>query len=429
MLTVGKGSYVSRKRPDEPVVITGIGMLTSVGNDRESVWSAVKQGRSGVQKVTGLRGIEDGRFIGGVVNLKDPVQGRLKVLPMCQIAAQEAIADSAIDLDAVDKDRFACALSAHMGDSRWVDEQMGFLPANDPNRVAWWRQWFPNTACMTLAHEYALNGPRLAFSTACASGLISIHSAVRAIRDGQCDIALTGGGDAIDPLFAAGFRSMRVLAFDDVPERACRPFDKNRSGFVLGEGAAIFVVERLSHALARGARIYAEIASTGAMAEAHHVTGLDAESEALTHLILTTLKKGRLRREDIGYINAHGTGTKQNDLVEMRAIRRALGPAADDVCVSASKSMLGHMINAAGCVELAITVMAMRDGFAPPTINLHDPDPECTFDCLPLEGRPNRFQHAMKLSVAFGGHLVAVALKRWNDSRTGFAYPNEERAA
>ncbi len=142
-------------------------------------------------------------------------------------------------------------------------------------------------------------------------------------------------------------------------------------------------------------------------------------------MIRETLRKAGLQPNDVGYINAHGTGTEQNDLVEMRAIRQALGRAADEVCVSSTKSMLGHMINAAGGVELALTVMAMRDGFAPPTINLTDPDPELTFDCLPLVGRRNRFQHALKLSVAFGGHLVAMALSRWNDAATGFAYPAE----
>lgn len=191
----------------------------------------------------------------------------------------------------------------------------------------------------------------------------------------------------------------------------------------------MLVVERLSHALDRGAKIYAEITSFRALAEAHHVTGLSEDSEAISYLISATLDRGGLKPSDIGYINAHGTATQQNDLLEMRGIRRAFGSAADDVCVSSIKSMLGHMINAAGGVELAITVLAMRDGFAPPTINLTDPDPELTFDCLPQVGRKNRFQHALKLCAAFGGHLVAIALSRWNDEVTGFAYPKEIKVA
>jgi 3-oxoacyl-(acyl-carrier-protein) synthase len=261
-------------------------------------------------------------------------------------------------------------------------------------------------------------------STACASSLVSFLTAVRSIQDGQCDLALAGGGDAIDALFAAGFKQMRALAESTDPATACRPFDRQRNGFVLGEGAGLFVIERLGHALRRGTRIYADVTAGKMLAEAHHVTGLDAECETLTHLIGITLDKAGLSAADVGYINAHGTGTQQNDLVEMRSIGKAFGKDVKNVCVSATKSMIGHAVNGAGAVELAITTLAMRDGFAPPTINHTDPDPECVFDCLPLVGRVNRFQHALKLSVAFGGHLVAIALSRWNHAHHGFAYPD-----
>jgi 3-oxoacyl-(acyl-carrier-protein) synthase len=403
-------------------------MIASVGPDRESVWRAVRQGISGVRRVRGLRGIPDDLLLGATVDLDIPL-GRLKVFPLSRIAADEAIADARLDLQSVDLDRFGCLISGHMGDSAWVDAQLGLIPPDDPQRVPWWKQFLPNMACSELANHYGLYGPRASYSTACATGLISVLSATRAIRDNQCDLAIAGGADAIDPLFAAGFNRMRVLADDDEPEHACRPFDRNRHGFVMGEGAAILIVERLSHALRRGAKIYAEIKSCTALAEAHHVTGLDAESDVLSHLISDTLRKARLKPADIGYINAHGTGTLQNDLVEMRGIRQALGPATDHVCVSSTKSTLGHIIKAAGGVELAITVLAMRDGFAPPTLNLTDPDPELTFDCLPLVGRRNQFQHALKKSVAFGSHLVAIALSRWNDSASGFAYPSEVKVA
>jgi 3-oxoacyl-(acyl-carrier-protein) synthase len=408
----------------EAIVVTGIGIITSVGRDRESVWRAVREGKSGVRRVGALRGVPAGLVLGAEVDLPGLPQGRMKVFPLSQIAAAEAIDDARVDVGSIAVDRFGCFINGHMGDSRFVDLRVGTLAAEDVG-VPWWQQFLPNMACTELANRFGLYGPRLSYSTACASSLIAVLSAVRAIRDDQCDIALTGGADAIDALFAAGFRQMKVLAEDDDPQRACRPFDRNRHGFVLGEGAAMLIVERFSHAVERGAKIYAEIKACTALAEAHHVTGLDAESESLTRLIKETLRKADLQPDDIGYINAHGTGTEQNDLVEMRAIRRGLGRAADRVCVSSIKSMLGHMINAAGGVELALTLMAMRDGFAPPTINLTDPDPELTFDCLPLVGRRNRFQHALKLSVAFGGHLVAVALSRWNDAASGFAYPAE----
>jgi 3-oxoacyl-(acyl-carrier-protein) synthase len=187
----------------------------------------------------------------------------------------------------------------------------------------------------------------------------------------------------------------------------------------------MLVLERYEHARERGARIYAEIIGGHMLGEAHHVTGLDSESEVLTRLIEMTLEKSQLASEQVGYINAHATGTEQNDLAEMRAIRQVFGDQTSSLLVSGTKSMLGHMINAAGAVELVVTALAMRDGFAPPTINVEDPDPECQFDCLPQFGKLDRFQHALKLSVAFGGHLVAIALRRWNDPLTGYAYPDE----
>jgi 3-oxoacyl-(acyl-carrier-protein) synthase len=308
-----------------------------------------------------------------------------------------------------------------MGDTSWVAEQLGLyhLIAEIP----WWHQWLPNTACSLVASRYGMTGPRLCHSTACASGLVDIIAAYRALVDDQCDIALAGSAEAFHPLFAAGFHRMRVLAYHENPQRACRPFDATRDGFIMGEGAAMFVLEKLSHALRRGARIYAQLLGAKTLADAHHMTDLDLGCDTLSHLISRTLGTAGLRPLDIGYINAHGTGTQQNDVAESRAIRRAMGSAADRLCVSATKSILGHLVNAAGSVELAVTALAMRDGFVPPTLNLTRQDPECDLDCIPLVGRQNRFIHALKLSVAFGGHLAAVALRRWDDDKTGYSYP------
>lgn len=407
----------------EPIVITGIGMITSVGHDRESTWAALRRGRSGVRRLEGLDGIPDGLLIGAPVDIELDYPGQIKVIALARRAAAEALADSRIDLAEEDLERFGCAISGHMGDTRFLPEHHGLTQYLRPSVVPWWQQWMPNTACCTVANEYGLAGPRICHSVACASGLIDILSAVRSIRDGQCDVALAGSAEAFHSLFAAGFHQMRVLAHHDDPTQACRPFDSQRSGFVMGEGAAMFVIERLSHAIRRGAKIYAELTGGKMLAEAHHVTGLDEESDALRHLITTTLRGANLDPEEIGYINVHGTGTQQNDPVETRGIRKAFGSAADQICASATKSMLGHLVNAAGSVELAVTALTLRDGFVHPTLNLTRPDPACDLDCIPLIGRRARFEHAMKLSVAFGGHLAAVTLRRWNDARTGFAYP------
>ncbi|MCA9202030.1 MAG: beta-ketoacyl-[acyl-carrier-protein] synthase family protein [Planctomycetales bacterium] len=420
--------FSAEDREHEPIVITGIGMITSLGDTRETTWRGVQAGESRVRRLRGIPGIPDDSLIGAVVDIDRP-PGRLKSIPLCERATDEALCDARIDWSQVDRTRFGCSISGHMGDPHWLFQQSGVSHEESPDRTPWFDQWLPNTACAEVATKHQLGGPRFCHSTACATSLISFLTAVRAIRDGQCDIAIAAGADAIDPLFAAGFSRMRVLATHDDPRQACRPFDKARTGFVMGEGAAALVVERLSHAVQRDCRIYGEVLGGTMLAEAHHVTDLHQESEALAYLVQETLRKSHLSPSDVGYINAHGTGTEQNDRVEMRGIRRGLGRAADEVCVSSTKSMLGHTVNAAGCVELAITALAMRDGVAPPTINLTDPDPECTFDCVPLVSKANQFQHALKVSVAFGGHLVAVALRRWNDAATGFAYPERRRAA
>ncbi len=407
--------------PSEVIVITGIGLIASVGENRESVWNAVRRGHSSMRRLTGLPGIPDNLFIGAPVDIPLSAPDELKVLALCDRVADEALDDARIEPGSVRLDRFACAISAHMGDSRWSADRLGLGHLYPTATLPWWEQWLPNTACVRIANRHHLLGPRLCHSTACASGLIEILSAARAIQDGQCDMALAGSAEGFHPLFAAGFQQMRVLAYHDDPRQACRPFDSQRQGFVMGEGGAMFVLERLSHAQARGARIYAELAGGKLLAAAHHMTGLDMESHALAYLISETLRAAGLAPGQIGYINAHGTGTQQNDIAETRAIRSAMGSAADLLCVSATKSILGHLINAAGSVELAITVLAMRDGFVPPTLNLTQPDPECDLDCIPLVGRKNQFICALKLSVAFGGALAAVALKRWDNAASGAA--------
>lgn len=410
-------SELSLHTTDDPIVITGIGIIASVGNDRETVWRSLRAGQSGVRRLEGLLGIPDGLLIGAPVEVSPDLPRRMKVTSLCQSAAAEAVVDADLDFTRLDLDRFGCAIGGHMGDTGFVEERFGLYDDTQPGAIPWWAQWMPNTTCVTVANQYGLRGPRICHSTACATGLIDILAGVRAIQDGQCEIALVGSGDYFHPLFAAGFAQMRVLAEHENPPQACRPFDINRNGFVMGEGAAILVAERLSHARMRGApRIYAQFLGSAMHAEAHHVTSLDEECAALAHLIERTLAKSGLAPSDIDYINVHGTGTLQNDVIETRAIHRALGKAADQLCVSASKSMLGHLVNASGSVELAITALSLRDGYAHPTANLTDQDPACDLDCVPLQGRRTEMEHALKVSVAFGGHLVATVLRRWPDA-------------
>ena len=402
----------------ERIVITGIGMVTSVGADRESTWQAVQTGQSGVRRLENFAGLPPDMMLGATVENLDPIDHLPRDFPLAFQAAEEAMADCQIDLDTIDRTRFGCAMTAYLGDTpghRSLRRGPSLAGSNEQDE-AWAECWLPNTICSEVAQRFQLEGPRICSSSACASGTILTLQAVRALQDNQCDIALAGASQSIHPLLAAGFNNMRVLANHENPAEACRPFDANRTGFVMGEGSAVLVLERLSHAQARRAPIYAEIAGGRMCAEAHHLTGLNADSKALTWLIRETLKSSQLAPSDISYINAHGTGTLQNDVMETRGIRDSFGQAADSVCLSSVKSTLGHLLNAAGSVELAISILALRDGFAPPTVNLTDPDPACDLDCIPFVGRRQEFEHALKLSIAFGGHLAAVALRRWSNA-------------
>lgn len=415
--------------PENRVVITGIGLFTSIGRSREAVWQAVQRGESGVTRLTGIPGIPDGLLLAATVDIDGESPGQLKNIPLCRQTAAEALADARVHLAAVDRERFGCSIGAHMGDSDYVAERLGRRDLMPPGKIDWWKQWLPNMTCAIVGSDYDLRGPRLSNSTACASGAIAILKAIHAIRDGQCDIMLAGSSEAIHPLFAAGFHNMRVLAEHDEPARACRPFDLHRNGFVMGEGAAMLVLERLDHARRRGARIYAETLGGRLLTDARHMTQLDTDIAAIIELIRGTMRSAGIAPRDIGYINAHGTGTRQNDLTETRGIRAAFGRDAETVCVSSNKSMLGHLVNASGSVELAITALALRDGFAPPTINLTTPDPDCDLDCIPLVGRERPLEHALKLSIAFGGHLAAIILRRWAGADARQSMPLYRRAA
>ncbi len=408
---------------DDRIVITGIGMVTAVGDDRESSWRAVQMGKSGIRRLTGIAGIPDGLLLGATVDIETQYPGQLKNIPLTRATATEALADSLLDLETIDRDRFGCSIGAHMGDDDFVTARLGRHELIPWGKRPWFKQWLPNTACAEVAQKLDLRGPRLSNSTACATGTIAFLKAIRAIRDGQCDITLAGSSEAIHPLFAAGFYSMGVLAEHHDPSQASRPFDAERNGFVMGEGAAMFVLERLSHACARRATIYAEVLGGRMLSDGRHVTSLDADNNSLVELIGGSLRVSGVAPHNIAYVNAHGTGTKQNDVMETRGIRRAFGRAADSVCVSANKSTIGHLVNASGSVELALTTLALRDGFAPPTMNLTHPDPECDLDCLPLMGRAQPFEHAIKLSIAFGGHLAAVVLRRWDGAEARAAEP------
>jgi 3-oxoacyl-[acyl-carrier-protein] synthase II len=395
------------------VVITGVGMVTAVGADRESSWRGVKHGKNGVRKLCDVPGLPDGLLLAATVEgTRSDCRGD-RNYPIALAAAREAIEDSELDLNDVDRTRFGSSSGTCGGPTPWMAEEIRRRELKTAP-VEWWDNLYLAAPPARVACDLGLLGPRLCNSTACATGTIATLNAYNAIRDGQSDKMLVYGAQTIHPILAAGFYNMRVLAKADDPAAACRPFDANRSGFVMGEGGAALVLERLSDAQARGARIYAEMLGGALVSDATHVTDLSIDSTPLTYLLGKMLERSGLAPGDVAYINAHGTGTKQNDAMETRGIRAAFGPAANDLCISTIKANLGHLVNAAGVLELAITTMALRDGFAPPTVNLTHPDPDCDLDCVPLIGRRRKFEHAVKISIAFGGHLAAIALRRWS---------------
>jgi 3-oxoacyl-(acyl-carrier-protein) synthase len=286
--------------------------------------------------------------------------------------------------------------------------------------LAGWTTTWPDAVARWVAATWGFRGPCLAPVAACATGLIAALQGGALIRRGVADLVVVGAGDAsLDPLVLGAFRRMGILARPgDDPGAAVRPWDKARSGFLVGEGAAVLVLERDDHARARGVAPYAELAGGASGGDAYHMTGLNPDPAGLAYVIGRALADAGLAAEEIDHVNVHGTATRANDPLECRALRCALGRQAERVACSASKSQIGHLLGAAGAAELALTCLAVHDGFVPPTRNLTDPDPACDLDGTPLVGRAREIRAALKLSIGFGGHLAVAVLKHVEESRT-----------
>jgi 3-oxoacyl-(acyl-carrier-protein) synthase len=397
-------SSVDRASP-EPVVISGIGLITPVGIDRESSWKAIRAGQSGMRSLN----LGDGlRIIGAPAAL--PREDRPDWAHcLAERAADEALADSRLELEKLDRDRVGCVVGI-CGPP--YEQTLTEIRRGTPLAGLCWEISMPGYPAARMSRRLGLRGPSISPAAACATGLISVLRGVDCIDEGTCDIVVAGCADAsLDRFAVSGFRSMRVLAEAANPAEAVRPFDRKRSGFAIGEGAAIFVLERFSHAVARNAPIYAVIAAGISGGDAYHITSLNPDPSNLAWQITQVLHRAGVSPEEVDYINAHGTGTMQNDLAEALAIRKAFGNVAATVRTSAIKSMIGHLITAAGGVELAVTALCVRDGFIPPTMNLTEPDPECALNCTPLRGVSYPIRTALKLSIAFGGHFGAAVLR------------------
>jgi 3-oxoacyl-[acyl-carrier-protein] synthase II len=416
------------------VVVTGLGLVTPVGLDRASTWAALVAGRSGLAPIThfdavGLafeattaaevKGFDPTGVIG-------PREARRmdRVTQFAVVAAHEAITDAGLLgqdgrlTGAAPAERVGVFIGSGVGGIGTVVEQNDVLRERGARRVS------PFTIPMLLADsvpgmvaiQHGLKGPNMAHLSACASGANAIGEAAEAIRRGAADIMVAGGAEAgIVPLAVAGFSNMGALSkWTGDPVLASRPFDLERDGFVIGEGAGVLVLERLDHAQARGARIYAELAGYGSTADAGHATAPSEDGAGMTRAVVAALAQAGLGTEDIDYINAHGTSTPLNDAAETQAMKHLLGPRAGDVPMSSVKSMIGHLLGAGGAVEAATCCLTLVDGVIPPTINLHTPDPDCDLDYVPLVARrpAGGVRVALSNSMGFGGHNAALLLRR-----------------
>ncbi len=415
---------------DRRVVITGMGVLTPVGNDLKTFWRNLIAGVSGIGPITQFDAAGYDCKIAGEVRGYDPkaffnnpkdVRRADRYTQLMFGGAKMAVEDSGIDLQSVDRTRFGCMLGSGIGGLATLETQHSILVEKGPSRVSPFMipMMISNMATGQLSMEFGLQGPNMCHVTACATANNAIGEAWRIIKFGDADIFLAGGSEAsINVLGVSGFDAMKALSNrNDDPERASRPFDKDRDGFVLSEGAGVLVVEELEHAKARGARIYCELSGYGVCADAYHMTSPLPDGEGAARCMEIALKHAKVRPEEVDYINAHGTSTGIGDVCETKAIKRVFGQHAmpGGLVVSSTKSMIGHTRGAAGAIEMAAGARAIRDGVVPPTINLDHPDEECDLDYVPHKARERRVRVAVNNSFGFGGHNATLVAKEFAD--------------
>ncbi len=417
------------------VVITGMGPVTSLGIGISSFWEAVKEGRSGISAITSFDPRDLPSRIAGEVSDFDPLafmDGKIaqRLDRFCQFAvaaARLALDDAGLEagreLEAagVDEHRAAVVVGTGIGGMATLESQHRVMLERGHSRVSPFTipMIIPNMAAGILGMFFGFRGPNLCTVTACAAGAHALGTGFQLVSEGSADLCLAGGVEAsVTPFAVAGFCSMRALSTrNHDPEGASRPFDAERDGFVIAEGAGILVLESLEGARRRGARIYAELAGFGMSCDAYHMTAPDPESKGAARCMAEALRSAGMRPDEVGYINAHGTSTPYNDRAETLAIKKVFGELAYRIPVSSTKSMTGHLLGAAGGVEAIATVMALHEGVVPPTINLENPDPECDLDYVPLRSRKVEVRAALSNSFGFGGHNACLAFRAWQEQR------------
>lgn len=407
------------------VVVTGLGPVTSIGIGKEEYWDSLIEGRSGISHITNFDTEGYTTTIGSEVKNFNPEKyidkkeaKRMDRFAQFAIAGtQLALEDSGLDLDSIDKRRAGVILGSGVGGIETLEREHTKLMERGAKRVSpfFIPMMISNMGPGQITMYYGFKGPSFTITTACASGNHAIGESFRMIQRGDADIIVTGGSEAaVSPISVAGFCSMKALSKrNDEPEKASRPFDKDRDGFVIGEGAGILILEELEHALNRNAHIYGEIIGYSATSDAYHVTAPDPEAEGATMAMRLAIEDGGIHYELVDYINAHGTSTYYNDKLETMAIKKAFKDHAYKLKISSTKSMTGHLLGAAGGIEAIATILTIERGVIPPTINLETPDPECDLDYTPNEACTMDVNYALSNSLGFGGHNGTILFKKY----------------
>jgi len=407
------------------VVVTGIGALTPLGLDMAATWDNLVAGKSGVDLITLFDASKMQVRIAGEVKGFDPVNyidrksaRRMDRFAQFAVAAgYQAVENSGLKIDKSNEDDIGVFIGSGIGGLTTLFEQAKVLVEKGPDRVSPFLapMMIADIAAAQISIALGARGPNMCMTSACSSGSDAIGAASEYIKYGNASVMIAGGAEAIiNPLGVTAFSALRALSTrNDAPEKASRPFDKDRDGFVLAEGAVVLILESLEHALGRGANILAEIVGYGATADSFHVTQPLESGEGAARAMLMAMKRGDIKPEELDYINAHGTSTQLNDAMETRAIKTALGDYAYKVPVSSTKSMTGHLIGCAGAIEPAICIMTILKGIIPPTINYDTPDPACDLDYVPNKARPGRVNTALTNSFGFGGHNSVLILRRF----------------
>lgn len=408
------------------VVVTGIGAITPIGNNAQEFWKGIKEGKCGIDEITYFDTTEYKVKLAAEIknfDVDEHIDKKLskrmdKFSWYAVVAAKEAMKDSGITPENTDMERVGTIISSGIGGLGTIERDNRALVEKGPDRVS--PMYIPmaiaNMAAGNVAIELGTKGESMAMVTACASATHSIGESYRIIKHGYQDAVVVGGTEAsITPTGIAGFMNIKALSQSTDRNRASIPFDKERTGFVMGEGAGILVLEELEHAKKRGAKIYAEIVGYGATSDAYHITSPSPDGSGAARAMTIAMKDANVKPENITYINAHGTSTHLNDLGETLAVKLALGEASKNIMMSSTKGNTGHLLGAAGGVEAVVCVKAIEDDFVPPTINYKVPDEECDLDIVPNEGRNVKVNYAMSNSLGFGGHNSSILFKKYED--------------